>query len=246
MGLCSRKMIWCSFGTCAQLLSILPRLAASAAGLSPCRPSQTTVIGIFRYPSEPTARTRVHEALHIYEHWIRPLLIESALAAKMGWATSGNTVGKLDELHTEALPRLTDLLERSGGPLLGGAVPSIADLVLGLALTLAHLKMPEFEFFTEPVVLYLRSLKIRLPCWAEYMAEQEVLYGGYRLQAQWQDGQAQIVFPADATGWQIVDKAAQLSGIPADDLAIKCGGGIRGCDPVPLIGHPESKLVLGT
>ena len=146
------------------------------------------------------------------------------------------------ELRSVAFPRILSLLERSGGPLIGGAYPCIGDLVVGLSLMAAQLKMPTLDIWTASIVQYTRCCKAKLRGWASYMADKEVLFGGYRLQAQYPSGPQALEFSKDATLGQLLDALTEGSKLPVGDMAIKCGGGILGCEPVVLAGAEDSEL----
>jgi glutathione S-transferase len=179
------------------------------------------------YPSDPEQRTRCHEALYLHKQWLSPMLEQTLLAPAMGWtkaviddATRSKATA---ELRSVAFPRILLLLERSGGPLIGGAYPCIGDLVVGLSLMAAQLKMPTLDIWTASIVQYTLTAKAKLRGWASYMADKEVLFGGYRLQAQYPSWPQALEFSKDATLGQLLDALTEGSKLPVGDMAIKCG-----------------------
>lgn len=202
------------------------------------------------YPTDTEARTRCHEALFLYQKWLSPLLVNTILNPAMDWCdqVSDDERSKAyAELRQVVWPKIAAFVERSGGPTLGGAYPCIGDLLVGIVLICAQLRLPLLDIWSDKVISqYTKVLKVKLKHWGDYMDRHEVLFGGFCLQAQYPDGHQMLEFTKDATISELVSKLSEVSAIPEADLAIKCGGGILGCPALVLTGEPGCKLEDGT
>eukprot|EP00658_Telonema_sp_P-2_P012349 TRINITY_DN14706_c0_g5_i1.p1 TRINITY_DN14706_c0_g5~~TRINITY_DN14706_c0_g5_i1.p1 ORF type:complete len:245 (-),score=58.73 TRINITY_DN14706_c0_g5_i1:24-758(-) len=126
------------------------------------------------YPKDPEARTRCHEALYLHAELVTPLLLDSLLDPAMRPEMEHQQDDNLRssavlKLRQTVWPRIAGLLERGGGRTIGGASPCLADLVLGISLCCAQLRLPELSdlWSDKTLTTPIKARKANLRDWAQ-------------------------------------------------------------------------------
>lgn len=128
------------------------------------------------YPADVKERAICDIALDFYSSAFYPLIFQKIVSPKLGWAklSSADTEAAEKSWNDDVWPALSHLLQRSGGPLLGGAKPSIADAsFLGSLVMLFGKCADSFAAKTPGLRAYFDALKAALPKHAEYLAVAE-------------------------------------------------------------------------
>jgi glutathione S-transferase len=132
------------------------------------------------YPSDPQKRGVVDLALDFCANVFGPVVGPKVAYPKAGF---GGPVS-VEELEAtekkwgeEVMPAFEHILKRSGGPLLGGAKPNIADLAFLGNLVMVFSRCPDsFVCKTASLVAYYAAAKAALPKYAEAFGASEAFF----------------------------------------------------------------------
>lgn len=128
------------------------------------------------YPTDPKQRAVCELALDFHSNNFGPIVGPKIVYEVMKWATP--TTAEKEEAqkkwNDEVMPTMTHILKLSGGPLIGGAKPCIADLAFLGSLVMLTNKCPNsYAATNDTVKKYFADLKAALPKYDKYMKEVE-------------------------------------------------------------------------
>ena len=132
------------------------------------------------YPSDPQKRGVCDMALDFCANVFAPIVGPTVVYPKAGFSgpvSDADLKAAETKWSTDVMPAFENIIQRSGGPLCGGAKPNIADLAFLGNLVMVYTKCPDsFVCKTASLTAYYNAAKAALPKYAEAFGPAEAFF----------------------------------------------------------------------